>query len=384
MVGLGHMRRNLRLARALTRSELDPVILLLAEARETCALTIAENLDCLSLPAIRKDEFGIRAPRQLPVDLDELVRVRASVLSAALAAFDPDVLLVDHLPLGAADELLPALEERARSGHTLCVLGLRDILDAPDVVARNWKAKGSSALRRYYDAVWVYGDRSVYDPIEEYSFAPDIAAKFRFVGYVCPRPPPRETSPFGEQDSDRSVGLCQVGGGQDGAALARAFVRAPLPPGVRGMIVSGPFMPRSERRELHRIAATRPDIEVVDFLPATTPLLERAAFVVCMGGYNTVCETLGHDVPTLVVPRTKPGREQLIRAERLRRLGLLDFMLPDQVTPASLAEWMANVRPSPISAWERIDMGGLDRIPAFFEDLLARGTRARKEDHVHA
>jgi predicted glycosyltransferase len=47
-----------------------------------------------------------------------------------------------------------------------------------------------------------------------------------------------------------------------------------------------------------------------------------------MGGYNTFCEILSFDKPALIVPRSVPRQEQLIRAERAVRLGLMSMLDP--------------------------------------------------------
>ncbi|MCY7264595.1 glycosyltransferase, partial [Pseudomonas protegens] len=68
-------------------------------------------------------------------------------------------------------------------------------------------------------------------------------------------------------------------------------------------------------------------------------LVAGAQAVVSMGGYNTVCEILSFDKPALVVPRTVPREEQLIRATRASELRLFDMLLPeDAENPAKMAE----------------------------------------------
>jgi predicted glycosyltransferase len=47
-----------------------------------------------------------------------------------------------------------------------------------------------------------------------------------------------------------------------------------------------------------------------------------------MGGYNTFCEILTLDKPALIVPRSVPRQEQLIRAERAVNLGLVSMLDP--------------------------------------------------------
>src|SRR5712691_5070337 len=110
MVGLGHMRRNQLIARALANSSLDPTILMIAEARQAGAFALPPGVDCFTLPAIREETVGQCRPRYLEISLERLIALRANAIRAALEAFDPDVLIVDNRPRGAVRELEPALE----------------------------------------------------------------------------------------------------------------------------------------------------------------------------------------------------------------------------------------------------------------------------------
>ena len=44
------------------------------------------------------------------------------------------------------------------------------------------------AIRHYYHAVWIYGDRDLYDPVCEYDLPDEVAAKVRYTGYLDQRP----------------------------------------------------------------------------------------------------------------------------------------------------------------------------------------------------
>src|SRR6266480_1367268 len=67
MVGFGHIRRNASIAQALSRSALQPVIVMIAEARQAGALPMPEGVDCVTLPALRKEADGGCKPRYLDV-----------------------------------------------------------------------------------------------------------------------------------------------------------------------------------------------------------------------------------------------------------------------------------------------------------------------------
>jgi predicted glycosyltransferase len=382
-MGIGHMRRNLLIAGALARGPSPAVILLIAGARQINAYGVPPGVDCLSLPALRKEANGLYQSRHLDLPLSDLVALRAHSITAALEAFAPDVLIVDKIPRGAVNELDTALEILRRAGRTHCVLGLRDVLDDPETVRCEWAEGGYDwAVREWYQAIWVYGDPTVYDPVAEYGFPPDMAALVRYTGYLDQRQRTRLEDLGGHEFSARlaespgRLALCLVGGGEDGAPLAEAFARADFPPDLTGVILTGPFMPPGVRDELHRQAArtccggASSRLRVLDFVTDIDLLLDRADRVVTMGGYNSVCEVLSYEKPALVVPRVRPRLEQLIRAERLRDLGLLDLLHPDDLSPRALTEWLArDLGPAP-RVRDRIDLNGLGHLPALTADLL--------------
>jgi predicted glycosyltransferase len=110
---------------------------------------------------------------------------------------------------------------------------------------------------------------------------------------------------------------------------------------------------------------------VLDFMPEPGILMRRADYVIGMGGYNTVCEILSFNKPALIVPRVEPRQEQVVRAERLRDMGLIDMLHPNRVTPAALSEWL-DVQPQRQAAGHvSVDLDGLTRLPALLAEVLA-------------
>ena len=369
--GLGHMRRNLLLAQTLLRLEPRPNILLIGGAREMGSLTIPQGIDCVTLPALHKSEQGHYQPRSLSISLRRISALRAGAIQAAVKSFDPDLLIVDKVPLGAFQELEPTLQWLKSQGTARCVLGLRDILDEPEVVEREWHAAGNDeAIRAYYDEVWVYGDPAVYDPAQEYGFGPDVTEKIVYTGYIDRRM--SDSANKSQIDAlwarlhipdNTRVALCCVGGGQDGFSLAHAFANAPMPADMVGIIVTGPFMPVAEQQQLHRIAKERKNLRVLNFLEEPTPLIQRADMVITMAGYNTTCEVLSFAKRALLVPRVQPRQEQLIRAERLRDLQLVDMVHPEHLSPTAIGDWLTKTDIAVVNPHHRINLKGLDILP---------------------
>ena len=377
-MGLGHRRRNLLIAQTLAHSLVQLVTLIITGVGEAGTFVRPPGVDWLALPALRKDLDGQYDSRSLHVSLQELITLRARVIRTALEAFEPDVLIVDNVPRGAVGELDPTLAYLRARGHTRCVLGMREVLDDPIAVHREWsQAANEDAIRKYYDRVWVYGDPAVYDPVREYHFSPDVAAKVRYTGYLDQR---TRLTFIETEGSDPLAALslppgqlvlCCVGGGEDGDRLAEAFAAAQLPPQTNGVLLMGPFMPREVQQRLRQRAATQPRLRVLEFVREPALLLQQADRVIAMGGYNTVCEILSFEKHALIVPRVRPRREQLIRAERLRDLGLLDVLPPDQLSPSALSEWLARDLAALPRVRDRIDLNGLTRLPHLLGEVLA-------------
>lgn len=378
--GLGHMRRNLLLAQTMLRLTPRPNILLIGGARELGALVIPDGIDCLTLPALRKQPDGQYHPRSLSISLRRIIAMRTGAIRAAVESFDPDLLIVDKVPLGAFHELEPALEWLKHFGRARCVLGLREVLDEPEVVRREWATAGTDqAICTYYDSVWVYGDPTVYDPAHEYGFSPEVNAKLVYTGYIDRS----ASSDMSDATADAlwerlnlpdttRIALCCVGGGQDGFELAYAFARAPMPADTTGVIITGPFMSSHEQQCLHEAAARHGHMRVLTFVDEPAPLLRRADTVVAMAGYNTTCEVLAFAKRALLVPRVHPRREQLIRAQRLRDLRLVDMLHPQQLSPAAIGDWLARREPAPADVRTRVNMRALDVLPELVYRLAYR------------
>lgn len=337
-LGLGHARRNLALARALTATAPDASVLLATSADGSDTLLLPPAADMLRLPGIRKSANGRYESRRLPMADAHIRSLRSRLLAAAVAGFRPDVLVADKHPVGVQGELRSALHELRASGGT-AVLGLRDVLDEPRAVRREWESGGLwRDVIVHHPIVLVYGRRDVYDPLIGSGCPADVLRRVRYCGYVtmtasvAPRPadlPPRR--------SRRPQVLATAGGGGDGLPLLRAFVASSRWGQWDGIVVGGPQMPAADRAILAQEASQcgvtwRPEArELTRWFP-------HVDAVVSMGGYNTLVEALAAGTPVICVPRTTPRREQAIRAELFAGIGLVRMLAPDALSPERLRD----------------------------------------------
>jgi predicted glycosyltransferase len=337
------------------------------------------NVDCLTLPSLHKEDNGLYRSRHLGISLSELIDLRGSLIKTAVRKFAPDIFIADNVPRGACGELDETLKYLYTRGKCRLVLGLREIIDEPAAVQREWLCREYDyTINTYYDKIWVYGDASVYDTAREYNLSSDITNKILYTGYLGQRPC-RQSVKRADSNNffsshelmEGSFVLCMVGGGQDGAHIAKSFIMTKLPEKTKGIVIAGPYMKAEDQESIFSLAADNLNMRVIGFNPEPVNLIKQAGCIIAMGGYNTVCEIMSSGKRAVIVPRVKPRNEQLIRAQRLTGLGLIDMIHPDRLTPYALAGWVKrNVNRPDRESFNQIDMNGLLLLPGLVEDLI--------------
>jgi predicted glycosyltransferase len=350
--GLGHLRRTINLARAVTESDPNATALIVTGSAALGSFVLPDRVDTVKLPVFRREADGTLYAAALGVDMPMIESLRCEILRSAAVAFDPDVVVVDKTPLGLRDELVPMLEQLRERGRAHIVLGLRNVEDDPARVRAAWaEANTLSAVQRYYDRAIIYGPANSTGDALSCLDGVSMPVPVTHVGFVGNVP---ATTPPADLPSDYL--LVTVGGGSDGHFVIDIVLDAdehtPLPFPI--VIVTGPLMPAEEISRL----ANRCDgdhVRLFDFRHDMANVLAGARGVVTMGGYNTISEVLRTGVPALVVPRVRPSTEQLIRANQLAELGLADMLHPDSITPESM--WHAVQQ---MAARERRPIDGAD------------------------
>ena len=331
-VGLGHLRRTMTLAGAVHAIDPTGTSLIVTGSAALMDQSPPAGVEILKLPAVGRDAQGRYESRTLAMTLDGALAMRADLARVAVTGFAPHVVVVDKLPLGLGHELLPALTALRRRGGCRIVLGLRDIEDDPDVVRARWRHL-RPVLRRFYDGVLVYGPESGRDALACMQWA-DLDLPVEHVGYVGAELPAAGSSP---SDLPDDYLLVANGGGLDGFELSSAVVAAvrhaalPLPV----VLVTGPLMPADHHAEIVRLAGGL-DISVHRSRSDMAAVVVGARAVVTMAGYNAVSEALRAGKPTLLVPRTGPSSEQLIRAVTLSDSGAALMLHEDELAPGTL------------------------------------------------
>jgi predicted glycosyltransferase len=369
--GLGHLRRCRAIAHALVERNRNLSVLILTGSPIVGNFDFRARVDFVRVPGVIKLRNGEYTPLNLHIDIENTIALRASIIQHTADIFDPDIFIVDKEPLGLRGEVTETLKMLKERGTPL-VLGLRDVMDEPALLAPEWERKNVlPALRDLYDEIWVYGLPDICDPLADIALPRSVRRKMAYTGYLKRSVPKSLKGQAPEVPFEEPYLLATAGGGGDGEALIDWVLRAyeydrtaPYP----ALIVFGPFMrPESQAGFVAR-AERLPKVRVITFDARIETLMAKAAGVVGMGGYNTFCEILSFDKPAIIVPRTRPRLEQYIRASRAEELGMVRMLRASgprspREMAAALRELPSQRRPSEVVMPGLLDgLANIDRM----------------------
>ncbi|GAB3264937.1 glycosyltransferase family protein [Arthrobacter pigmenti] len=367
-LGLGHSRRNLAIAHAMAAAVPELTgrtvtgLLVTGESHAT-RFESPDGWDWVVLPGVGKGLEGY-VPRHLAVSQQQLTGLRSHIMNAVLQQFRPHLMIVDRHAFGVDGELKQALSElRTSNPDCRVVLGLREVLDSPSAVKREWRNLGVSNVRRCFDELWVYGDPRIHDPLLTGEIPQQLAPMVRFTGYLAAgRHASRPTSGV-----KRPYLLTMAGGGSDGLDVVLTAARTTVPAGYEHLIIAGPQMPKAHRAQVERAAVN--GTRVLGSVRDALAEIKDASAIVSMGGYNSVCEIMSTNTPALLIPRVTSRREQIIRAESLARRHLVDVCHPEEFTSAAMAAWLETALGTHVVRSE-IDLDGLSAVGRLAADLM--------------
>lgn len=356
--GLGHVRRNVRLAAALRRVVPDVAPVLVTGVAGPHPWLDDRGFRVERVPSLGKDHAGRYCHPTLP--LTEALERRARRFAALVEELRPRLVVVDRHPFGVGGELRRGLA-LARTQGAAVLLGLRDIIDDPRAVRAEIEGDGWKGAAQVVDQLLVYGERRLCNHRREYH----LPVKPHYVGVVVD---PSDSRP------DHGAVVVTAGGGGDGREVARlAAALAGRRSVGRTILVKGPaatWLPGDEQSSALEVHSQVDDCAV---------LYAGARASVQMAGYNSTYEALAAGLRPILVPRRAPRREQAIRATRLSHLGLADVVdlgaTPDEVA------WLLG-RPRRLGPGDVLRAGlrldGADRAARRMADLAGLATTSER------
>lgn len=380
--GLGHLRRCRAIAHAIVEQFKGVSVLIISGSQIAGAFNFRARVDFVKIPSVIKLYNGEYDSIGEYIDVGDILEMRKLIIQRTAEAFQPDIFIADKEPMGLKGELIPTLSV-LRDTETVTVLGLRDVMDSPELLAAEWEKSGMvEKIDTYYDRVWVYGPETFWNPLQGFDLPKRLQDRMVYTGFLD-----RETQDRTGTDAPavpEEYILATGGGGGDGIALMEQILAAreldrdndfPI------VMVLGPFMKSDSRERIRLRASHLPNVTVLDFESQMEVLIRNSAAIIGMCGYNTFCEAMSFNKRILFVPRVTPREEQLIRARRASELGLCEMLLPEEAATPSLLARKLRELPSidkPSKNLKREDMAGFESI---CEDVakLCRTPNSRAE-----
>ncbi len=364
LLGIGHLARASRIARALAENDFDVTVV---TGGTPVTGFPGPQVRHVALPAITSGDAGFSGLVDIdgnPVD-DAFKDKRRDLLLSAFRENKPDIVIIEAFPFGRRQvrfELRPLLDEIATTKpKPLVVTSLRDILQERSKPGRDEETVAT--IKRYFDRVLVHGDPAFARLEDTFPLAAEIADKIVYTGLVAAPPPARPEEQFDI--------IVSAGGGAVGNALIRAALEASKTIGGKftWALITGPNLPQAD---FDAISADTPaHVSVFRFRPDFASLLAGAKLSVSQAGYNTVCDILRAGCHALLIPFTAGGEtEQTVRAERLAKLGLAHVLTEDDLSPENMTVAIRAALAATAKPPHSLDLEGAGHTAEILRDLL--------------
>lgn len=363
-LGMGHLVRSFALAEKLSEKF---AVVFLNGGRLPKKLKVPEKVKIINLPPL-----GFDGNNQL-VSLDKrrtVERCQALRETTILDIFNqekPSAIIIELFPFGRKkfrNELLPLLA--AAKGKAKIICSLRDILVGQRRDQARHEERAVTTANEFFDAILVHSDKDFARLEETFQPITPLQVPVFYTGFVAKS----DALDFGKKDKNQII--VSAGGGLVGENLLRTVIEAKdfLPENVRLKLITGAFLPEESFEKLQTLAKQKSNIELIRFVPNLAQEMANSAVSVSQCGYNTAMDILRSGVASVVVPFADNGDdEQMKRARRLEKMGVLRVLEKSELSPQNLAEAiekMFKFQPKTSS----LDLSGGENSMRIIENLL--------------
>lgn len=380
LLGMGHLVRSMEIVRGLTEFE----VCFLNGGQMVAGFDLPAGVEVINLPPIKSDaEFRQLHTLDGEKSLEEIKAIRAERILAEYDRFRPDVLVIELFPFGRlkfAFELIPLLERARADGGVKVACSLRDIL-VGQLDPQRFEERVCQRMNQYFDLLLIHSDPRVQVLDQTFGSVDKIECPIRYTGFVA-----QSAKPDGEasrepmmRGSEKKI-VVSVGGGRVGGELiecaidASALITEILP--HRMLIFAGPYPSPEEFQQLQAKIAAKPNIKLARYTTDFPSYLKRADLSISMAGYNTCMNIVAAGVPAIVYPFTSgDNHEQMLRAEKLCELDIVEVIRQDELDPAALAEKMLLTLKKPKPPIASLDLNGVEKTAQALAELVSEGAR---------
>lgn len=377
--GMGHLVRSTEIVRSLVK---DFEVYFINGNPVIEGFEMPPEVKIIRLPALWL-ENGQFTVGNSSLSVDEVKKNRKKLLISEFDRIQPDCLITEFFPFGRHKlffELIPFVEHiKATSPNTKIACSLRD------VIGKDSDAEEEQTIcylmNRYFDVLLFHSDPNFQTFTESFSRHEDIISNIIHTGFVTQAPTLNNidiNQLWGINNSKDVRILVSVGGGRVGYELLETVLKASsvfdknIPYTIK--IFTGPFMSNEKLEKLKQTTYNKNKIIIERYTPQLLAYMKTADVSISLSGYNTTMNILSTGVNAIVVPidHENQDKEQLIRTQKLQKIGAIDFIHPEKLEPLYLIEKILNClgksttkNNSPV-----FDLNGAENTKNFLKDYL--------------
>ena len=368
LLGIGHLARTSRIASALARHGLDPV---LVTGGVPAPGFPPAGIAHVALPPLKASEgFRSLLTGDGEVASRAYLGARRDRLVLLLHSTKPQLVLIEAFPFGRRQmrfELMALLEAaRAMRPRPIIAASVRDIVQPLTKTGREAEVLRTLAL--YFDHVLVHGDPRLVRLADSFPAEARIKPPVSYTGLVT-------GGAIGPAAERFEVIVSAGGGAAQGRLCQTALAARAMTPlaDARWLLITGPHAPDGLMEVLG--SKLREGDAVEPFRSDFPALLAGAQLSISQAGYNTCGDLLRTGCPAVLVPFAAGGeREQTLRAGRLAERGLAVSVDEASLDARRLAEAIGRAVAGGRRSAAGIDLDGADRTAG----LIKKAVRIRQ------
>lgn len=319
------------------------------------------DAELVRLPSFRSYDTpgGAKIEPGTSEEVDSFIQRRSAAAQDILDWYQPDALLVDHLPWGWRGELTAVIESSIK---TRKVLMWRGVLFDAQTTNEDYLANGRAEwIAHNYSAVVVHNDPRVFRLEDEYDIPPELVAKLAYSGYLA------APLVYGRDEARRRLGLpandlvatVTMGGGQGAWDIWHVVLEAMRPLKFDLLrCVLGPYLEPKIRLRIEELSRDIPGYIAVDYEPDLMPWLAAADVVVSAAGANALGEILASRANAIVIPRQLREVEQSMHSACLADRGWIRRINLRNLTVTSMRTEVWSALREPIVPQDCVLLGG--------------------------
>lgn len=371
--GIGHLVRSTEIVRSLVK---DFQVYFINGGPPIDGFEMPPQVEMITLPALWLEDGKFTVADNFNVE--DIKEIRKNQLIAAFDLVQPDCLITEFFPFGRHKllfELLPLVEYiKSTKPDTKIVCSLRDVIGK--VSDPQEEETICHLMNKYFDLLLFHSDANFQTFAESFPRHQDIKCEITHTGFITQSP----KSSHGNQelwgDNPAVKILVSVGGGRIGYELLEAVVEASaiLAENLKHtiQIFTGPFFPEDKFVSLQEAALNRGNINIQRYTSQFVAYMKTADISISLSGYNTTMNILTTGVRAIVVPLSHElqDKEQLVRTQKLEKLGIVEVVHPDNLEPAHIANAIATISKKAVTNHQTFNLKGADFTAAFLQNFL--------------